>query len=104
MDRIRKLESELRETKAVNLQSKQIRMATMKDDVDKVEQLRQEVEKMAQEKKDMQRRYETKLTEMSQERGEQQGHFNMQRPCKKRRIRRNPMTNTATVLKSSDKR
>jgi hypothetical protein len=41
------LESELRETKAVNLQSKQIWLATMKDDVDKVEQLRQEVARMA---------------------------------------------------------
>ena len=51
MDCIRKLERELRETKAVNLQSKQIWMATMKDDVDKVEQLRQEVVKIAQEKK-----------------------------------------------------
>ena len=65
MDRIRKLESELRETKAVNLQSKQIWMATMKDDVDKVEQLRQEVAKMAQEKNDMRRLYETRLTEMA---------------------------------------
>jgi len=68
MDRIRKLESELMETKAVNLQSKQIWIATMKDDVDKVEQLRLEVTKMVQEKKDMGRLYETKLTEMAQER------------------------------------
>jgi hypothetical protein len=60
------LESELREIKAVNLQSKQIWLATMKDDVDKVEQIRQEVERMA--KKDMQRHYETKLTEMAQDR------------------------------------
>ena len=37
MDRIRKLENKLRETKAVNLQSKQIWMETMNDDVDKVE-------------------------------------------------------------------
>jgi hypothetical protein len=36
---------------AVNLQSKQIWVATMKDDVDKVDQLRQEVAKMAEEKK-----------------------------------------------------
>ena len=43
MDRIRKLENELRAVKAVNLESKQIWMATMKDDVDKVEQFRQEV-------------------------------------------------------------
>ena len=45
MERIRKLENELRETNAVNLQSKQIWMATMNDDVDKVEQLTQEVAK-----------------------------------------------------------
>ena len=40
----------------------------MKDDVDKVEQLRQEVARMAQKKEDMQRHYETKLTEMAQDR------------------------------------
>ena len=43
MDRIRMLERELREIEAVNLQSKQIWIETMKDDVDKVEQLRQEM-------------------------------------------------------------
>ena len=40
----------------------------MKDDVDKVEQLRQEVAKMAQEKKDMQREFEEVLREAAQER------------------------------------
>ena len=50
-DRIRKLESELRETKAVNQQSKQIWLATMRDDIDKVEKLRLEVARMAQENK-----------------------------------------------------
>ena len=40
----------------------------MKDDFDKVEKLRQEVARMAQENKDMQRHYETKLTEMAHDR------------------------------------
>ena len=51
MDRIRNLESEFRETKAVNLQSKQIWMVTMKNDVDKVEQLSQEVRSLRKKKR-----------------------------------------------------
>ena len=49
-DRIRKLESELSETKAVSEQSKQIWLTTMKDDINTVEKLRLEVARMAQEK------------------------------------------------------
>ena len=99
-DRIRKLESELRETKAVNQQSKQIWMATMKDDINTVEKLRLEVERIAQEKQDMQRQFEAKLTEMAQDRETAR----QTRPCKKRQNLRNPRTDTATVLINSDKR
>ena len=48
MDRIRKLKNERRETKAANM-NKKILLTTMKNDVDKVEQLRLEKGKMAQE-------------------------------------------------------
>ena len=51
MDQVRKLECELRKTKAVNMQSKKICMITMKPVIDKVEKLRQEVARMCQEKR-----------------------------------------------------
>ena len=70
-DRIRKLESELRETKAVNQQSKQIWLATMQDDINTVENLRLEVARMAQEKQNMQRQFDkemARLEEIAQDR------------------------------------
>ena len=66
-DRIRKFESELRETKVVTPQSKQIWLATMNDDVESGAAQIRGGEDGAR-KKDMQRHYKTKLTEMAQDR------------------------------------
>jgi len=61
VERIKQLENELRETKAINQKSKTIWMTTLKSDVDRVEHLKLEVARMTQEKQDMQRQFEERI-------------------------------------------